>query len=473
MIDLATIPDLLVEHLPDHLVQQRWSGAHDRKVSAVSVRWHEVVCDDDAVSLVWTLVDVRFDGDGDGDGDGGDGREEHTYQLFVGLRPVEQYADFLEGKDREIITVVSPDDAPPVVLYDALVDPDLAIAVLHLVAPDVEVEVRRPLVLEHSNSSVVFDEARILKIFRRVAPGPNPDVEITRVLADRGYEHVLAPLAELRRDDTDLAVLRDFLVGSVEGWVLAQTSVRDLLASRLPPEESGGDFAHDAERLGGILAGLHVAMADAWGAAPGHPARWAKEMDDHLRELLREGGTEIHPTQLDTTGVAERYQHLGTLEDAGSEIRIHGDLHLAQVIRADTGWFVLDFEGEPARRRDDRFTTSSPLRDVAGMLRSFHYAAATGLADWVEPGADPDAELVALADAWEQRSRSSFLHGYLSADGVEALLPLDPAARDAVLAAFELDKAVYEVGYELGYRPDQASIPLAGIDRLVRAPLPS
>jgi maltokinase len=468
VIDLATVPDLLVEHLPDHLRRQRWSGAHDRTIRAVAVRWHEVVSDDDAVSMVWALVEVRFGSDQSGEGEG----EEHAFQVFVGLRPIDPQPDFLDGKDRELIATVPCDDGGSVVLYDALVDPDLAIAVLHLVAPEVHVEVRRPLVLEHSNSSIVFDEARILKIFRKVVPGPNPDVEITRVLADLGYEHVLPPIAELRRDDTDLAVLRDFLVGAVEGWQIARTSVRDLLASRLPPEESGGDFAHDAERLGVILASLHVAMAGAWGAAPGDAKRWAGEMDAHLRDLVREG-LDVHPTQLDTSAVADRYQHLARLDDAGSQLRIHGDLHLAQVIRADSGWFVLDFEGEPARRRDERFTTSSPLRDVAGMLRSFHYAAATGLADWTEQEAAPDPELGALAEAWEARSRSAFLHGYMSAEGIDELLPHGATARDAVLAAFELDKAVYEVGYELGYRPDQAAIPLAGIERLVRAPLTS
>ncbi|HEY9557786.1 MAG TPA: hypothetical protein VIR58_13700 [Acidimicrobiales bacterium] len=462
MIDLATIPDLLVEHLPEHLPRQRWSGAHDRTVSAVSVRWHEVVCEDDESSLVWAVVDVTLDG-----------TEQQAYQLFVGLRPVSGGAEFLAGKDREIIAEVPCDDGGPVVLYDALVDPDLAIAVLHLAAPDVEVEVRRPIVLEHSNSSIVFDESSILKVFRKIEPGPNPDVEITRTLAANGYEHVLPPLAELRRDDTDLAVLREFLVGATEGWQLARTSVRDLLASRLPPEETGGDFAHDAERLGAILGDLHLAMAEAWGVVPGDAPRWAAEMEDHLRGLVSEGSLDVHPTRLDTSAVADRYHQLAELDDAGVELRIHGDLHLAQVIRADTGWFVLDFEGEPARRRSERFTTSSPLRDVAGMLRSFHYAAATGLAEWVEGEDDIDRELLELADAWDLRSRVHFLMGYLSADGVEALLPAETASRDRVLAAFELDKAVYEVGYELGYRPDHAVIPLAGIDRLLRAEQPS
>ena len=146
--------------------------------------------------------------------------------------------------------MVPDGDGGDVVFYDALIDPDLAVEVLHLVAPDIEVEVRRPIVLEHSNSSVVFDERTILKVLRKVEPGANPDVEIPRVLAEHGYEHVLPPIAELRRDDMDLAVLREFLVGATEGWQLARASVRDVLASRLPPEESGGDLAPDSARLG-------------------------------------------------------------------------------------------------------------------------------------------------------------------------------------------------------------------------------
>jgi maltokinase len=356
-----------------------------------------------------------------------------------------------------------PVDDAEVVLYDALIDPDLAIEVLHLVAPDVEVEVRRPIVLEHSNSSVVFDEATILKVLRKIEKGPNPDVEITRVLAEHGYQHVLPPLAELRRHDTDLAVVRHFLVGATEGWQLARASVRDLLASRLPPEECGGDFAPDSARLGDVIAGLHIAMAAAWDSAPGEPARWVDQMGGAIEVLAGQPGTEGFDADL----VRARLDDARALDDGGREIRIHGDLHLSQVIQVDTGWLVLDFEGEPARRRDERFTMSSPLRDVAGMLRSVHYAAATGLAEWDQG----DVQLVELVAAWEERNRSAFLTAYEAHEGIDDLLPKDPAARAVLLGAFELDKAVYELGYELGHRPELAAIPLAGIERLVRGPV--
>jgi maltokinase len=451
VIDLSTVPELLEERLPAHLSVQRWAGAHGRPFASATFRWHEVVCEQEDVALLWGLVDATHE----------DG-ERATYQVFVGLRPLEDDGpEFLEGKERELIGELTGESGP-VVAYDALIDPDLAIAVLHLVAPDEHVEVRRPIVLEHSNSSVVFDEARILKLIRRIEPGPNPDMEITRELSARGLHHVLPPLAELRRDDTDLAVLREFLVGATEGWVLARTSVRDLLASQLPPEECGGDLAPDLERLGTAIGELHVGMADAWGADPAEVSNWVEQMDAQLAEV--EGLAASHG-DLDThaDAVRGRYRHLAALGNAGTQIRIHGDLHLAQVLRVDDGWRVLDFEGEPARRRDDRFTTSSPLRDVAGILRSLHYAAATGLEEW--HGSDP--ELQGLADAWELRNREAFLNGYLAVDGLDALLPPDERDRREVLGAFELDKAVYELGYELQYRPDRVGIPTAGIERLV------
>lgn len=450
MIDPTRILDALPEHLPEHIARQRWSGAGERHITGVTARWQEVVREGDPL-LLWMVVTARF----------GDGAEQ-DYQLFLGARSAEQLPDFLSGKERE--TVAFLPEPQPVVVYDALVDPDLAIDVLHLAAPDIDAVVRRPIVLQHSNSSVVFDETSILKVFRKVAPGPNPDVEVPRTLAERGFEHVLPPLAELHRDGADLLVLREFLVGSTEGWELARASVRDVLASGLAPEESGADFAPDAERLGEVLAQLHRAMADIWEVRPGSAADWVELMQANLAHAASVEAESSEGSVLPVDAIAAAFQRAAAVRSAGADIRIHGDLHLAQVLKADSGWKVLDFEGEPARRREERVTRSSPLRDVAGMLRSLHYVAAVGVADW---GSD-DPEVLLLAEAWEERNREAFLAGYLGADAdAVALLPADADDRLTLLAAFELDKAVYEVLYELSHRPELVHVPLAGIRRLL------
>jgi maltokinase len=451
MIDIPDLLPVLEERLPDHLARQRWSGANDRPIRSVAMRWVDQVHEGDPM-LLWVLVDATFE-------DGG----EQTYQLFLAVRSMDPPVDFLQGKEREHVAFV-PDADGDLVVYDALVDPELAVDVLCLVAPDTEVEVPRPIVLEHSNSSLVFDERLILKVLRKVEPGPNPDVEIPRVLAARGVPHVQAPIAELRRDDIDLAVLREFLVGATEGWVLALASVKDMLASRLPPEETGGDFVWHSERLGGVLGELHVAMADAWGRTADAGASWADAMLEHLDEVrgLDDALGQVGVRRAEVEAV---YRRLHDLTDTGAQIRIHGDLHLAQVLLVDAGWIVLDFEGEPARRRSHRFTESSPLRDMAGLLRSFHYAVSVGLREW----GDPDEEQVALGDAWERRNRTALLDAYTAVDGVAGLLPSGEEARSIVLDAFELDKAVYEVAYELGHRPAQVDIPLAGVRRVLAA----
>ncbi|HET9610092.1 MAG TPA: hypothetical protein VFP06_10825, partial [Acidimicrobiales bacterium] len=165
---------------------------------------------------------------------------------------------------------------------------------------------------------------------------------------------------------------------------------------------------------------------------------------------------------VDVAAVEAVLAELVRVGDAGLAFRVHGDLHLGQFLLADTGWFVLDFEGEPVRPVAERLVASSPLRDVACMVRSFHYAARTGLA---ERGRDIDDELVDLATAWESRAVEAYLSGYRHVAGVDALLPAAEADRQRLRRAFELDKAVYEVIYELGHRPDWVDIPASAIRR--------
>jgi maltokinase len=453
---LDDLAEKLAPLLGEFLPRQRWYAGSEPPAS-VATTTLDVREGDPA--LVWYLLEV-VDADG----------AAATYQVVLGGRPVAGGDDFLQGKQR--VTVGQVDGW---VWYDALVDPELALAVLHMVAPDETAEMARPLVVEQSNTSVVYDERLILKLFRRVHPEPNPDVEITEVLGDRGFPHVVPQLAEMRYGPADLAVVRQYLLGSTDAWHLAHTSLRDLLATRLAPEEAGGDFGPEAFTLGEVTGRLHLALAEAYGTEDPDPGAWLEGFRAQLarvpkREVAAEraetAGQRPDPLEvsevIDVAAVESALTGLVGASDPGRALRIHGDLHLGQFLLADAGWFVLDFEGEPVRPMAERQAASSPLRDVAGMVRSFQYAARTGLA---ERGRDVDPELVGMADAWEARAVEAYLAGYRHVGGVDELLPASGADFTRLLRAFELDKAVYEVSYELAHRPEWVDIPASAVRR--------
>jgi maltokinase len=311
--------------------------------------------------------------------------------------------------------------------------------------------------VEQSNTSLVYDDRVVLKLFRRVRPGANPDVEVTNALAKAGFAHVAAPLGVWRRDGHDLAVAQPFLAGAADGWALALTSLRDLYATECEdPGDCGGDFAGEATRLGDVTARMHLALAGAFATSPGDGNTWAGMADTQLERLER--------NDADSEAARRFVTRLRTETDVGMAIRVHGDYHLGQVLQAEGTWYVLDFEGEPVRSMDERAALSSPLKDVAGMLRSFQYAAAVALS---EQDLTRQDDLAPLAARWEARNRRAFLDGYLAQAAGSGLLPTSHAALQTVLRAFELDKAVYEVLYERGHRPDWVSIPQAAIRRLL------
>ena len=389
-----------------------------------------------------------------------------VYQVVVGVRGRDEHPEFLRGHDAAVIADVSTHQGDGSA-YDAVYDPDLALVILDAVAPHEKAQRARVMGAEQSNTSLVYDERIILKLFRRVQAGHNPEVEITQALAAEGFSNVAEPLATQRVGDYDIAIVQPFLTGAVEGWALALTSLRDLFGmhdtSSIPiinldapppqpdPAQAGGDFSGEAARLGAVTGEMHVALADAFGRHHADSRAWAASIGKQLEGL---GGDDI-----DRRGAQAILEQLADL-DPGYAIRVHGDYHLGQVMRTDAGWYVLDFEGEPARALEERRRPSSPLKDVAGMLRSFHYASAVARTE------RDDEALEDLALAWEDRNRQAFLRGYMRAAGPGGILPPDPECVDAVLAAFELEKAVYELGYERAYRPDWEGIPLSALRRL-------
>jgi maltokinase len=429
-------PTALAALLPDFLPRQRWY-AGDAIPERVDVVDFDLLRPG-TPAVAWLLGRVPGD--------------DAAYQLLVGLRPLADTENFLEGKGRGFLGDVDTDEGP-MLAYDALVDPELAPSVLAVVAPDIDVRVMRPLNVEQSNTSVVFDDAVIMKVFRRVHDEPNPDVEVVDALTAVGYAHTARSLGTWRRDGRDLAVAREFLGGGADGWHLALTSLRDLYDLRCEPAECGGDFAPESTRLGEATAELHLAMAEAFGTESPKPSAWADDL--HAARLL---------DAPDVTDADALYDRLRGLDDPGAAIRIHGDLHLGQVLRTDAGWFVLDFEGEPRVPVTERRKPSSPLRDVAGMVRSLHYAAQAAL---MERRDQPDDDLGRLADLWVERNRDAYVGGYLGTPGIDDLLPSGEASRNVVLGAFELGKAVYEVGYEREHRPTWEHIPRSAIERLL------
>src|ERR1700733_15297991 len=362
------------------------------------------------------------------------------YQILVGLR-----RKLPERLEYARIGPIGDALAGGKIAYDALHDADLTKPILAGIAADASVGTLRmhkiegagfetgldSLVLtsEQSNTSLVFGEESILKVFRRLSPGPNPDLEVTTALAKLGSPQVAEPLGwietRLEGVPTSLAILSRYLRLATDGWTLAATSVRDLYAAvgdagdrdqndrtadgrtaaKVRASDAGGDFAGESRRLGIATAAVHADLAAAFGTDE-LGADAVGELTERMYRKL----------DLAVAAVPELAKHVDMIGDAYSELaklsgpfpvqRVHGDYHLGQVLRTETGWVVLDFEGEPAPPNAQRRARSSPLRDVAGMLRSFDYAARHQLIG--HPG---QAALSDAARDWGRRNASAFCGG--------------------------------------------------------------
>jgi trehalose synthase-fused probable maltokinase len=332
----------------------------------------------------------------------------------------------------------------------------------------------RRLTGEQSNTSVVVGDL-VLKSLRRPQPGLNPDLEITRFLTTRtAFRHVprLAGWIEYAGagEPATLAVLQEFVPNTGDGW----THVVSTLAGRGADVERRPDpLLEDVRRLGAITAGLHAALASDDRDADFRPepvggddvARWAAEIARDLaapdvRGRLGAAGGPV------AAAVARPLAALDALAGATVKIRVHGDYHLGQVLKTPDGFVIIDFEGEPARPLAERRRKQPALRDVAGMLRSLDYAAHA--VAFRRPEAERPAALAALG-AWEAEARQAFLAGYLGevTESPAPLVPAPAASLISALAPFELQKAAYELRYELDNRPDWVTIPLAGIRRIL------
>ena len=488
----------------------RWFGGKGREPSAVRIA---------------EVIPVEWDGDRAAVARvtvaGADGLEA-SYQLPLVVREAEMSGPHAPPA-HAVLAVV---DAQGIrgLLFDALHDPRfrarLAIALergasyegdgarwtLEPVveeAESLEVLASRVVSGEQSNSSVVYGDRAILKLFRKLEPGINPDVEITRFLTTHtSFRHTPELLAALRYDSAPAAgasasdgasasasggtaragcvagMLSRFVPHAVDGWRYALGDIRSYLGAHGNGAEPSNTFVAEARLLGEITAELHAALASgdsepAFAPEPvtaGDIVRWAdgaRRTIDSALDLLaaRIPALDARTGAMSRAIAARRATIHELLDEAargvrgeraseqGIKSRTHGDYHLGQLLRAPDGrWFVIDFEGEPARPLAERRELTSPARDVAGMLRSFAYAAAAGASEAGGLGTNPATEI--RAAHWERDTSAAFLAAY----GAEA--------DDPLIELFVMEKMFYELEYELNNRPDWVWVPLRAIARL-------
>jgi len=441
----ALLHDVSEEQLREWIVERRWFGSKAAEMSHFGVLDVVVIRPEDP-PLALALVEARFHSG-----------THDLYQLLMTARDGVPVYDALEDPAHGGVLV-------RLMCESTVVDGDEGTVRFHwtgeCACPDPGATVR-PLGAEQSNTSIIVGDELIVKSIRRLEPGENPELEMLRFLSRHGFEHI-APLAGWYefsgpRIEATLGVAQAFIAGGRDGWELA-----------LEDPEGFLERVHD---LGAVTGRMHSVLAsDSLDAAfaPEEPT------DEALGLLTAMIDEEIERTFLDIPHddervasiagrgeeIRDRLQMLSHQSVGGRLIRHHGDYHLGQTLVDGDRWVILDFEGEPARTLPERRRKRSPLRDVAGMLRSFAYAASA-------------MELLhgrTAPENWEETARARFLEGY-STRIEPSLLPAGQAAFDKLLSIFELEKAVYELRYELNNRPEWLPIPVAGILRLLDAEL--
>ncbi|GHE62535.1 MULTISPECIES: maltokinase N-terminal cap-like domain-containing protein [Streptomyces] len=462
---LASLDPLLREWLP----RQRWFAGKGRPVTGFSlVAATELLPAGSRLGLLHLMVRAHQP-----DAQGSPTHPGDCYQLLIGVREVlpPRLAPALIGH-------VEQGPLAGRTVFEALHDPRCADMLLEAIRTRARIgalrferdgrqEIREELVprvatAEQSNSSIIYGDTFILKLLRRLVPGVNPDLELPLALAREDCPRVPAPtgwlLADLAEgaDTSDrsdfaagadpaeepyvLGVLQPFVRGASDGWELA---LRELAKSE--------DFAAEARALGRATAEVHTALARALPTVTlGHPQ--VRPLVEGMTERLEATAQAVPALRPYVPALRSAFDALAGLAAEGhtwTAQRVHGDLHLGQCLRSASGeWSLIDFEGEPSKPLTERRLPQPVVRDIAGMLRSFDYAAHS------VPSATP------RAGDWADACRAAYCAGYGEVAGV------DPRTEPVLLRAYETDKAVYEVLYEARHRPDWLAVPMAAVRRL-------
>ena len=449
--------------------EARWFGGKGRAWTLGDVRRvGELPGGPDGLRVAIELAEVAFDGTG----------ESHLYQL-----PLAYYAQPQERLGHALVGEWDDEEFGHAYVYDALHDREsMALWLRAFAAPptstarglldfhslpghELDLEAHSTLFSgEQSNSSVAFGEDALMKVFRKVTPGVNPDIAIHQVLTEAGSTHVasLYGWLDLVDEETNttiqLAMLQQYLRTASDGWDLALASVRNLFAEAdLHADEVGGDFAGEAARLGVALAEVHADLAAHFPVERRDTAA-VEALADAMTGRLSEALEVVPDLAPHAEALRATYDRVRTLDSLEVQ-QVHGDLHLGQTLRTVKGWKIVDFEGEPAKPLAERLEPDSVWRDVAGMIRSFDYAprvvALTGAG--FDAGAEADQRDYRAAE-WSARNRAAFLDAYTTQRGDDL-----GGAAVTLLDAYLADKVVYEAVYEARNRPGWLSIPLAAL----------
>ena len=509
--DLLESPEQLGQVLPSYIAVQRWFGAKARRIKAASVGASVAIPYAQGQAHI-ALVSVQYADMGEGD----------TYLLPLAIARGERAEEVWRRAPQAVVARLRGAEGEAV-LYDCLFEASFCDALLTAIARRRRFRNGRRQVLgaptkvlrqhwredtpihaapsnaEQSNNSVVFGEQLILKLYRRLEQGENPDLEIGRFLTEHTRFRNLAQVAgalEYRADGGDpftLAVLQAYVPNQGDAWQHARTQLADYLhhvrERRLgPPEreavrELAGDYIDGARLLGRRTAEMHLALA----SAPDDPAfapeppsshaqrsvyQSARALSAEVFALLRSSLASL-PDPIRRQGeelaneegaVMARFQALLRQPIKAHRIRIHGDYHLGQVLRTGNDFVIIDFEGEPARSLRERRLKRFAMKDVAGMLRSFDYAANAALFDF----GPEDGALRSWAAAWVESVSDAFLRQYLDTAASGVFLPGDRGEIEVLLSTFLVEKALYELRYELNNRPTWAPIPIRGLLALLR-----
>lgn len=476
--------------LPRFLERQRWFAAKGKTLERIAIARHAIWRE-----WLWLHIDVVLRD-----------APAQTYSLPLAIAPdgavPPDAADLVAHVDATLVYDAFADTAFCRALLDAMRCAELFAladgACLEFSATTVfarlageqldTLQVRRASA-SSSNTTVLVGDRLFLKAYRRLAEGINPEVEMGRFLTDASpYAHI-APLAgalEYRRGDgtpTALVMLQGQIANGRDGWSATLADLRARLAAgRLPDARQRAADERCWTTLGRRTGELHRALARPTGDAAFDPrpvstddvARWTRGIADEAAQTLDQlaQGSAVLPAAQRAAAqqlLAARAQLLARLQETialpadALVTRYHGDFHLGQVIVTgdadDPDFVIIDFEGEPSRPLAERRARHSPLRDVAGMLRSFNYAAQSALGEHA-PDAPAYVRCAELAADWERRARAAFLTGYREVLPAEAA---DGQSSDALLERFLFEKALYELRYELAHRPDWVHVPLGGL----------